>query len=155
MYEQSFANMIMRTNLLFSDGKIAYPPQKPAHSIMDIEPNVPENGGFIFYDRSDPKQQICKISYTEVRERPELVYETEPAYRGKGYMKKAMLFTLNWISEHGVGGPLWLLIGNINTPSQRIAKYCNFVKKDEPTTHNAWYCLEKIDKNNYKEKHHG
>ena len=131
----------MRTNLTVVNGKITYPPEENAISILDIKPHIPENSGFVLYDESAPDKIICCIGYIETRKKEELKYKTEEEYRGKGYMTEAMTWALTWARNNGVKGCLWLLIDEGNKPSLRIAQKFGFLPQEETIGLQRWYCL--------------
>lgn len=132
----------MKTTLSVVDGKIEYLPIEIPDSLLDIKPNIPENGAFIFYDNAHPDKQICQIEYTDRAGKPELRYCTKKEYQRQGYMKKAMQHMLDWIIQQGAGGCLWLLIDKENTASLRIAQRFKFTLKEAHSNSQDWYCLD-------------
>ena len=93
--KEDLCNMIMRTNLYVEDGRVKSQLEHSSKrtlpiNLMKLEPTNPEDSCFVFYEQENPDQIICKVAYTEKREKPELFYETETMFRGKGYMTQAM-----------------------------------------------------------------
>lgn len=148
MFLDYSSRMIMKTNLEAIDGKIVYPPKEEFHidgaslSLLNLKPNVAENGGFIFYDKEKPDNQICKIEYVKKRGKNELCYETQPSYRNKGYMSEAMEYTLRWFQKNSVKGSIWLLIHRGNVNSLRIAEKFHFVPSGYALDTQEWYYLD-------------
>lgn len=137
--------LIMKTNLYALDGKIEYPTQHNSPdtiNILNVEPSVAEDGGFIFYDELCPQVTVCTVAYEEKRGRPELCYDTEFNYRRKGHMTHAMNCVLNWCREDSVRGMLWLLIEKENTASKKIARRFGFIPQGCFLDSHEWYCLD-------------
>lgn len=141
MVEQHCQKLIMKTNLSVMDGKVCFPLKEKNISLTDIKPSMAEDGAFVFYSKENPEMEICKIAYTENREKHELYYDTISEHRNKGYMREAMEFTLNWLEHNGVRGSLWILIPSGNTASIKIAQRFKFVKQEESIGDYVWYCL--------------
>lgn len=150
--------MIMRTNLYVEDGRVKSRLESTSKktlpiNLMELKPNVLEDSCFVFYERENPGQIICKIAYTEKSAKSELFYETDEAFRGKGYMTQAMKQVLDWMIQNECTGTLWLLINIQNIPSQKIAKHYGFVLSGEQVNSDQqWYCLNLAE---IKETHHG
>jgi len=150
--------MIMRTNLYVEDGRVKSQLEHSSKrtlpiNLMKLEPTNPEDSCFVFYEQENPDQIICKVAYTEKREKPELFYETETMFRGKGYMTQAMKQVLDWMIQNECTGTLWLLINIQNIPSQKIAKHYGFVLSGEQVNSDQqWYCLNLAE---IKENNHG
>lgn len=148
----------MRTNLYVEDGRVKSQLEHSSKrtlpiNLMKLEPTNPEDSCFVFYEQENPDQIICKVAYTEKREKPELFYETETMFRGKGYMTQAMKQVLDWMIQNECTGTLWLLINIQNIPSQKIAKHYGFVLSGEQVNSDQqWYCLNLAE---IKENNHG
>lgn len=156
--KEDLCNMIMRTNLYVEDGRVKSQLEHSSKrtlpiNLMKLEPTNPEDSCFVFYEQENPDQIICKVAYTEKREKPELFYETEKMFRGKGYMTQAMKQVLDWMIQNECTGTLWLFINIQNIPSQKIAKHYGFVLSGEQVNSDQqWYCLNLAE---IKENNHG
>lgn len=142
MIEKIYDDIIMKTTLSVVDGKIEYLPIGIHVSLLDIKPNIPENGAFVFYDKAHPDKQICQIEYTNIAGKPELRYCTKEEYQRQGYMNIAMQHMLDWIIQQGAIGCLWLLIDKENIASIRVAQRFKFTLKETHSSSQDWYCLD-------------
>lgn len=135
--EKATKRMIMRTNLKFQDGHIVFPPQKnKSVSILDLLPNNPEDGGFIFY--SNNNEIICHISIRTDRRVCELSYGTEDGYRRNGYMQEAMETVLQIFEENHMVDEISGLICN-NPISEHILVKYGFVQGESYLHGGKWY----------------
>ncbi len=130
--------LIMRTNIQFSNGHLVFPDKKNGINILDIQPNIAEDGGFIFYDNSD--NEVCHIGIRTDRKPCEISYGTQAQFRGNGYMQEALFFLLRLFSENNLVENVYALICN-NPESQHILVKNGFIKDNPHQDGGDWFIL--------------
>ncbi len=130
--------MLMRTNIQFVNGHLVFPSRKTPTSLLHLQPNVAEDGGFIFYDNCG--NEVCHIGIRTDRKPCEISYGTQEQFRGKGYMQEALCFLLRLFSENDLVEKVYALICN-NPESEHILVKNGFVKEHRNEDGGDWFIL--------------
>ena len=130
--------LIMRTNIQFVSGRLVFPSQKSGINLLSLQPNVAEDGGFIFYDNSG--NEVCHIGIRTDRKPCEISYGTQVQYRGNGYMQEALACVLQLFSENNLVEKVYALICN-NPESEHILVKNGFIKEHRHDGGGDWFVL--------------
>ena len=130
--------LIMRTNIQFVSGHLVFPPRKREINLLNLQPNVAEDEGLIFYDNSG--NGVCHIGIRTDRKPCEISYGTQTPFRRNGYMQEALCFLLRLFSENGLVENVHALICN-NPESEHILLKNGFVKDHHNEDGGDWFVL--------------
>lgn len=130
--------LIMWTNIQFVSGRLVFPSQKSGINLLSLQPNVAEDGGFIFYDNSG--NEVCHIGIRTDRKPCEISYGTQVQYRGHGYMQEALACVLQLFSENNLVEKVYALICN-NPESEHILVKNGFIKEHRQEGSGDWFVL--------------
>ena len=143
--EAKSERLIMRSHIEICDGHLIFPEIEKGVDILKNKSNVPEDGGFIFYNEND--EQICHIGIETKRKTLEVSYGTQAEYRGNGYMKEALNFLLKRFITENIKDDVYALICK-NPESQHILEINSF-RKESPYGNNGFWFV--FDRELYKE----
>ena len=125
MLEIKTKRLVGVSDMKIVDGKLQ-PIKRESDEInlFDLQPSSGKESGFIFYDKNNVDTIICHIGITWQRNRFEVSYGTEEAYRKKGFLQESLSAFLKWIISNTDEKEVW---GLPNGPvSEYILMKCGF-----------------------------
>lgn len=131
--------LIMRTNIQFDRGHLVLPSKKSGIDLQNLQRNIAEDGGFIFYD--DKNNLVCHIGIRTDRKPCEITYGTQVQFRRNGYMQEALSFLLRLFFENGLAENVYALICN-NPVSEHILTKNGFIKEHRHEDGGDWFILD-------------
>ena len=143
MTEIQTKRLIMRTNCTVVDGQLSFPKKPQLQSILEIKPNIVEDGGFAIYLKTG--ELIGHIGILFIRKPYELTVGIDnELYRKNGYMTEAQDAVIEWIFNNCKTTQIAALIGPI-TPvaSRKLCVRNGFHESKEDN--NEWWILDKED----------
>lgn len=144
MFIEETERLVCKSEMLIVDG---FPePIKNEESgvsilnILNMKPATGMEFGFMFFDKATGNN-VCQIHFENKRRKYEVSYGTDEVFRGRGYMKEALNFFVNWIFSNTEVKELVALINN-NDKSQHILESTGFTffEKDE---FGDWFIIKK------------
>lgn len=106
--------LIAKSEMIVADDRLVEKEAEPAIiDILNLKKRTGLESGFKFYDKADETVEICHIGIIWTRNRFEVSYGTEEAFRGKGYMKEALAYLVDWIFANTKEPEIWGLPNGI------------------------------------------
>ena len=106
--------LIAKSEMMIVDGKLVENTLEPTIiDVLNIKKTTGMESGFKFYDKTDVSVEVCHIGIIWQRNRFEVSYGTEEAFRGKGYMKEALAYLVDWIFANTKEPEIWGLPNGI------------------------------------------
>ena len=135
--------MLAKSEMQVIDGKLLCKESVTSPiSLLSLQPKTGLESCFRFYSLEDEQSEICHIAIIFSRNRFEVSYGTEEAYRNNGFMKEALCGLIDWIFKHTNEHEIW---GLPNGPiSERILNSCEFEHHGfvETNPDMKWYKIE-------------
>lgn len=142
MTEIQTKRLVLKTNCTIVNGQLGFPEKKNT-SLLDIEPNCSENGGFAIYLKAG--DYIGHIGFLFDRKPYELTIGIDnEQFRHCGYMTEAQDAVIQWIFDNCNTTQITARIGSI-TPvaSRKLCKRNGFHEAKEGQ--DEWWILKKED----------
>lgn len=132
--------LIAKSGMTIVDGKLLEcKTDQTVIDIFTIKKTTGLESGFMFYDKVDETVEVCHIGITWQRNRFEVSYGTKAAFRGRGYMKEALSYLVDWIFANTKEPEIWGLPNGIVSEHILSSNGFTYYGPLENTPSMKWY----------------